>query len=109
MFFCLDTAIIYPYCTAFGGIPYNWDAPIWLNIFIGEIIMLLDIVINFLLAFKEDGDTKYNINFKKIAHKYIHEGTFKKDLIIWLPLYEIFKRIDPTLEIFVIIKSTRFS
>jgi len=109
MFFCLSTALIYPYCIAFGGIPYNWNNPIWLNIFIGEIVMLLDMVIKFLLAFKFDGETKYIIDFKKIANRYIHEGNFKKDFIIWLPLYEILKTIAPSLEIFVIIKSTRFS
>ena len=45
MFFCLTTAVIYPYCTAFGGIPYQWNNPIWLIIFIGEIVMLIDIII----------------------------------------------------------------
>ena len=42
---CLTTAVIYPYCTAFGGIPYIWNNPIWLTILIGELVMILDIVV----------------------------------------------------------------
>ena len=106
---CLITACIYPYCTAFGGIPYIWNNPIWLCLFFGELVMLLDIVVNFLLAYKVDGDHIYITEFKKIGSRYIHEGSFKKDIIIWLPLYEAFKMIHPTLGITVLIKSTRFS
>jgi hypothetical protein len=106
---CLTTAVIYPYCTAFGGIPYIWNNPIWLTILIGELVMILDIVVQFLLAFKVDGEVMYITDFKKIGWRYIYEGSFKKDLIIWLPLYEAFKMIHPTLAITVLIKSTRFS
>lgn len=106
---CLTTAVIYPYCTAFGGVVYQWNHPIWLCIFVGEMVMLADMIINFLLAYKDDGDTKYIVDFKKIRNRYMYEGSFKTDLITWLPLYEVFKMIHPTLEITVLIKSTRFS
>ena len=109
MIFCLTTAVIYPFCTAFGGIPYIWSDPIWLNLFVGELVMLLDIIIQFLLAYKDEDDRLYIIDFKKIAQRYIYEGNFKKDILIWLPLYELFKMIHPTLGITVLIKSTRFS
>lgn len=49
--FCCTTAFLYPYCTAFGGISYKWNDPLWINIFIGEIVQFLDIIISFLLAY----------------------------------------------------------
>lgn len=107
---CLTTAIIYPYCTAYGGVPYNWNDPIWILIFVGEFVMFTDIVINFLSAYHDNNEGhNYIIDFGKIANRYMKEGTFKKDFLTWLPLYEILKIIHPTLEILVIIKSTRFS
>ena len=87
IFNCLTTAVIYPYCAAFGGVPYNWKDPIWILIFIGELVMLMDIIINFLLAYRDEGDPYYVIDFGKIATRYMKEGTFKKDFLIWLPLY----------------------
>jgi hypothetical protein len=52
----------------------------------GEVIMLLDIVVNMLLAYKKDDDVHYITNIQKIRKRYIYEGTFVKDLIIWIPL-----------------------
>ena len=45
--------------------------PWMLSIYFGETIMLGDIFINFVLAYQEEGDINYIINFKKIAKRYI--------------------------------------
>jgi hypothetical protein len=47
--------------------------------------MLFDIIINMLLAFKSDDDLHYITDISKISKRYINEGSFVKDFIIWLP------------------------
>jgi hypothetical protein len=51
----------------------------------GEVIMLLDILINMVLAYKDDDDIHYVTNIEKIRNRYIYEGSFMKDVIIWIP------------------------
>ena len=103
--FCFTTAISYPYLMAFGGISYKWDDPLWLNIAVAEFIMFLDMVISFMLAYQEDGELTYVTAYDKIAHRYIFYGSFIKDFITWFPIFYL----SPKLEIFVLLKSTRFN
>ena len=83
--------------------------PWMLSIYFGETIMLGDIFINFVLAYQEEGDINYIINFKKIAKRYIKEGYFVRDIVIWFPWYLPLGLISPVLEISALIKSIRFN
>lgn len=68
--------------------------------------MVLDIVASFLLAYAEEGYKEFVSDIFKIAHRYVYQGTFFKDVIIVLPIYEM-RRLSPSLEIFSLIKIVR--
>ena len=69
--------------------------------------MLFDIMINMLLAFKDDDDLHYITNIEKISKRYIYEGSFVKDAIIWLP-FSIFNYYLPQIKYIQLIKAIRF-
>ena len=73
----------------------------------GEAIMFLDILINMVLAYKDDNDLNYITDIKQISNRYIFEGNFVKDVIIWLP-FTIFTVFQKELKYIQIIKSIRF-
>lgn len=73
----------------------------------GEAIMFLDILINMVLAYKDDNDLNYITDIKQISNRYIFEGNFVKDLIIWLP-FTIFTVFQKELKYIQLIKSIRF-
>ena len=51
---------------------------------IGEIIQFLNIIVNFFVAYKEEGDDKFEQNFSKISLKYLN-GPFLTDTLILIP------------------------
>jgi hypothetical protein len=55
MIFTFLTALLYPYCTAFGGISHDFKDNRFQLIFFGEVVMLFDIVFTFILAYQEEG------------------------------------------------------
>lgn len=69
--------------------------------------MLFDIIINMVLAFKDDDDIHYITNIEKISKRYIYEGSFMKDVIIWLPI-SVFNIYVPELKYIQLIKAIRF-
>ena len=71
MIFCGATAILYPYCTAFGGIKSDLSDLKFVILLIGEIVMLLDIFATFLLAYTVEGYQEYVIDLRKIAQRYV--------------------------------------
>lgn len=73
----------------------------------GEAIMFLDILINMVLAYKDDNDLNYITDIKQISNRYIFEGNFVKDVIIWLP-FTIFTVFQKELKYIQLIKSIRF-
>ena len=73
----------------------------------GEAIMFFDIVINMLLAYKSDDDLHYITDISKISKRYINEGSFIKEVIIWIPFAPIIVYF-PSLKFIQIIKSVRF-
>ena len=107
LLFCANSAILYPYCTAFG-FPDSVVHPLMLSLIMTELIMLFDIIFNFLLAYEDEGSMQLVTSYKKIAHRYIFQGSFFQDLIIWLPLGQALMLLKPTLAILLLIKSVRF-
>jgi len=73
----------------------------------GEFIMFFDIIVNMLLAYKNEHDEHYVIDIQKISQRYINEGNFTKDVIIWLP-FSLLTIYFPVLKYIQIIKSIRF-
>jgi hypothetical protein len=73
----------------------------------GEAIMFFDIVINMLLAYKSDDDLHYITDINKISKRYIYEGSFVKEAIIWVPFSPLIVYF-PALKYIQIIKSIRF-
>jgi hypothetical protein len=84
------------------------DDPVMIILFVGECVMLGDIVIRFLTAYQEEGDIAYTIKFKKIANRYMKEGSFVRDLIVWIPWYAPLSYVSKTFEITALIKALRF-
>ena len=76
-------------------------------ILFGEIVMFFDIVVNFLLAFSDSEGMNYIKDFKKIRNRYIFEGRFFRDLIVWMPFQFGLASISPALIVFQIIKIVR--
>jgi len=66
--------------------------------FVETILLLLDIYFTidiakcFLTQYTPIGDTKPVKNFKKIALNYIENG-FKRDFIMWIPIFRILRMI----------------
>lgn len=106
MISCGATAILYPYCTAFGGIKSDLNDHKFIILFLGEIVILLDIFATFLLAYTVEGYQEYVLDLRKIAQRYVFQGTFFKDLVICLPIYEL-RMLAPWLEICSLIKTVR--
>jgi len=73
---------MYPYCAAFG-FPHRYDASAIL-IFSSELVALLSMVINFFLAYKEEGSLNFETNQRKIAMNYL-KGRFRLDIIVFTP------------------------
>lgn len=73
---------------------------------IGEIVMTLDIIATFFLSYTLEGYHGLVIDYRKIAERYVYHGTFVKDLVICLPIYEL-RMLSPSLEIFSLIKTAR--
>ena len=46
----------------------------------GETCTLLDIMLNFFLAYKEEGFRTFEMDFKKISRRYL-KGRFRQDLL----------------------------
>lgn len=84
MITCAFTAILYPFVTL-NDLSTYYDSKFYI-IMCGEIIMLFDIIINLLLAFKDDDDLRYITDISKTSQNYIYHGSFVKDVIIWLPI-----------------------
>lgn len=78
---CTATAIYYPYITAFR-VNYDTDRELVIFILCCEVIMLFDMVVNFLLAFKLEGEETYINDLKTIAQRYF-KGRFIIDFLVW--------------------------
>jgi hypothetical protein len=77
------TAIIYPQGVAlsfthFGG----FTIPFLINL---ELLILINILMNFFATYKIEGTDKYETDFTKIWTRYFHSN-FPYDIFIWLPL-----------------------
>ena len=105
MMTCGVTAGLYPYCIVNEISSYR-DIN-FLILMCGEVIMLFDIIVNMLLAFKDENDSYYITDIHQIANRYVHDGSFIKDIIIWLP-FSLFTIYFPDLKYILIIKSIRF-
>ena len=57
VFNCALTSILYPYCTLNEFLQFTDN--IFLIIMVSEVIMILDIIFNMLLAYKDDDDIRY--------------------------------------------------
>jgi len=101
---CTATAVVYPYITAFRG---NFDTDYELIIFTlcCEFIMMIDMVVNFLLAFKLEGEEVYVNDLKMIATRYL-KGRFLSDFIVWQPFIWL---LSDRFNIVLIIKCSRFN
>ena len=109
IFVCLVTAVLYPFLVANGGLlSRNLNDPTILALYSGELVMLGDVIFNFLLAYEEEEGFFYVTNFKKIALRYIKQGSFISDIIVLIPWYIPLGIMSPTLEITAMIKSVRF-
>ena len=102
---CGITAGLYPYCmvnqyTSFRDIQF-------LILMCGEVIMMFDIVVNLLLAYKDENDTFYITDTQIIAKKYVYHGNFIKDFVIWIP-FSLLTIYYPVLKYIQIIKTVRF-
>ena len=97
------TAFLYPYCTAFGYPEDDFDS-IMVCLYLGELIMLTDILFTFFTSYQEDGSTNQITDLKKIANRYIFEKNFMSDVIIWLPLFYFFGLLAEPLKILALIK-----
>ena len=75
---------MYPYCTLNDF--SSFTDKLFITVMVCEIIMLLDIIFNMLLAFKDDDDLLYITNLTKTSERYIYQGNFVKDFIIWIPI-----------------------
>mmetsp|Transcript_4465 Transcript_4465/g.6631 ORF Transcript_4465/g.6631 Transcript_4465/m.6631 type:complete len:213 (+) Transcript_4465:2625-3263(+) len=106
LLFCAISAVLYPYVTAFG-FPHLFH-PITVCIIATETVMLFDIVFNFLTAFEDEGSMEMVMVHSKIARRYIFHGRFLQDVIIWLPIGQLLMLANPTLAIFLLIKTYRF-
>ena len=105
MLTCGVTAILYPFCIL--NQYYSFLDRNFLILMSGEAIMLFDIVINMLLAYKSDDDLHYITDISKTSRRYIYEGSFVKELIIWIPFSPL-TIYFPALKYIQIIKSIRF-
>lgn len=78
-------SIQWPYFIAFGfpPLPYSKD---WnmIIIFIGELFDIANISFRFFMAYKDEGNSKYETNLNKIQTRYL-KGDFIIDLIIFIP------------------------
>jgi hypothetical protein len=54
-------------------------------IVITELFIFMDIVLNFFVSYRNDGDQHPEKDFNKISKRYLF-GKFKKDLLVFLPL-----------------------
>lgn len=62
---CIYTAPLYPYIIIIGTLdPFE---PMNMSVLGCEFIMFLDLIYNFLLAYRNDGDSKLITNFDKIV------------------------------------------
>jgi len=80
--FLVSSALIYPYCAAFG-FPHSLHTTS-LILFSSELVAILSMVIHFFLAYKEEGSLNFETNQKKIAMKYL-KGRFRLDIIVFTP------------------------
>ena len=70
--------------------------------------MFLDMVINFMLAYKIDDDGKYIDELSKTSKRYLKTG-FLPDFIVWQPFTYFLSSDVNIVWVLLIIKSTRFS
>ena len=70
--------------------------------------MLVDILINMVLAIPDPEGYGYIEDLKKIRNQYIFKGNFVKDFIVWLPFQFELANLHPVLIIFQFIKAVRF-
>ena len=74
------TCLVYPYAVA-----YNFRRAQIIPLIIAEFFIFFDIVMNFFLSYKNDGDPHLEKDFQKISKRYLF-GKFKRDFIMFLPL-----------------------
>jgi len=67
--------------------------------------MMIDMVVNFLLAFKLEGEEVYVNDLKMIATRYL-KGRFLSDFIVWQPFIWL---LSDRFNIVLIIKCSRFN
>ena len=103
---CAVTALIYPFNTLYQFESY-FDVNFWIIIG-GETIMLIDIGINFILAYKSNNSHELVTDLNKIGKRYIMKGNFMKDFVIWIPIAPLICQYYPFVRVFQIIKFVRF-
>jgi len=70
--------------------------------------MFLDLIYNFLLAYRVEGESKLITNFDMIFKRYWHSGKFLKDFILWQPLFYFLSLEYEPFVIMLLIKEVRF-
>ena len=66
--------------------------------------MFGDILINFSLAYKNENSQILITDFQKIAKRYVFNGNFIKDFLIWLPVSPLLSKKYPKIRFLQIIK-----
>jgi hypothetical protein len=85
LLFATIDLILYPYYTA-QGFPNDIYHPGCILIYISSLIFFFDLILNFFVAQKVEGDeSDYVMHIEKIGLKYIY-GKFIFDFIVLLPL-----------------------
>ena len=103
---CTITAVLWPYIVAMHRL--EQDHPLVLFCIGCEIFMLFDMIFNFLLAYKLEGETTFIDDLRQTSKRYFY-SSFIPDFIVWQPFIYILSLEVKSLWVFMIIKSTRFS
>lgn len=106
---CVNSAIVYPYITVLMRPVFPLTSAT-MNVFLGDIILLLDILLNFCTAVLIDEDSEtYEIDHFRLMERYVFKGNFLKDVVLWFPFGQILAYyISPTLQAVELIKVFRF-
>jgi len=62
--FSITNAIQYPFFVAFG-FPHHMNLQMWM-LYLGELMVSMNIIFSCFCAYKNEGDEKYTTNFNKI-------------------------------------------
>lgn len=105
---CVNSAVAYPYITVLMR-PVFPLSMATMNVFVGDCVLLFDILLNFCTAVLLDEDSEtYEIDHFRLAERYVFKGGFLKDVILWFPFGQILLRVWKPLQAIELIKVLRF-